>query len=70
MGTAELVELLRWPRFCDVAPGQIWAILLDERGYLPSISTTYRLLGAAGEVREPHAQAKHPARAHPELIAD
>ena len=68
--TAELLAVLRSPRFCDLAPAQVWAILLDEGRYLASISTMYRVLRASGEVRERRAQATHPARARPELMAD
>ena len=68
--TAELLAVLRSERFCDLAPAQIWAILLDEGTYLASISTMYRVLRASGEVRERRAQATHPARARPELMAD
>jgi putative transposase len=68
--TAELLALLRSPRFCDLAPAQVWAIALDEGLYLASISTMYRVLRACEEVRERRAQAKHPTRARPELMAD
>ncbi len=68
--TAELLAVLRSERFCDLAPAQIWAILLDEGRYLASISTMYRVLRAAGEVRERRSQATHPARTRPELMAD
>ena len=68
--TAELLAVLRSPRFADLAPAQVWAILLDEGRYLGSISTMYRVLRASGEVRERRAQATHPARARPELMAD
>jgi len=68
--TVELLGVLRSPRFCDLAPAQVWAILLDEGRYPGSISTMYRVLRASGEVRERRAQAKHPARARPELMAD
>ena len=68
--TAELLALLRSPRFCDLAPAQVWAVVLDEGRYLASISTMYRVLRACDEVRERRAQAKHPARARPELMAD
>jgi putative transposase len=68
--TAELLGLLRSARFCDLAPAQIWAVLVDEGRYLASISTMYRVLRAADEVRERRAQAKHPARARPELMAE
>ena len=68
--TAELLAVLRSPRFCDLAPAQVWAMLLDEGRYLASISTMYRVLRHWGEVRERRAQATHPARARPELMAD
>jgi putative transposase len=68
--TAELLAVLRSRRFRDLAPAQVWAILLDEGRYLASISTMYRVLRACDEVRERRAQAKHPARARPELMAD
>jgi len=68
--TAALLALLRSPRFCDLAPAQVWAIVLDEGSYLASISTMYRVLRACDEVRERRAQAKHPTRARPELMAD
>ncbi len=45
------------------------AVLLDEGIYLCSVSTMYRLLQARGEVRERRAQAAHPARVKPELVA-
>lgn len=44
--------------------------LLDEGRYLGSISTFYRLLRRAGEVRERRAQATHPATVKPELVAN
>ncbi len=68
--TAELLAVLRSARFADLAPAQIWAILLDEGRYLASISTMYRVLRSCGEVRERRAQATHPTRARPELMAD
>ena len=68
--TAELLALLRSPRFVDLAPAQVWAVTLDEGRYLASISTMYRVLRAHDEVRERRAQAKHPTRARPELMAD
>ena len=71
--SAEEVEAvlatLRSERFRDLAPAQVWAILLDEDCYLCSISTMYRSLRATGEVRERRAQAAHPTRARPELMA-
>ena len=58
------------PRFADKSPAQTWAVLLDEGRYLGSVSTLYRVLRANGEVRERRAQATHPARVRPELVAD
>ncbi len=48
----------------------MWATLLDEGVYLGSQSTFYRLLRQAGEVRERRAQATHPAKVKPELVAN
>jgi putative transposase len=56
-------------RFVDLSPAETWAILLDEGRYLGSVSTFYRLLRAAGEVRERRRQATHPAKVKPELVA-
>ena len=58
----ELLAVLDSPRFADKAPRQVWAILIDEGIYLASVSTMYRLLRKAGQVRERRAQAAHPAR--------
>ena len=64
-----LMDVLRSERFRDLAPAQVWAMLLDEDVYLASISTMYRLLRAHGELHERRAQATHPARTRPELMA-
>ena len=66
----ELLAILDSPRFQDKAPRQVWALLIDEGTYLASVSTMYRLLREAGQVRERRAQAANPARTKPELIAD
>ena len=66
----ELLAVLDSPRFADKAPRQVWALLIDEGVYLASVSTMYRLLREAGQVRERRAQAAHPARTKPELVAD
>jgi hypothetical protein len=65
-----VLAALRSARFADLAPAQVWATLLDEDCYLCSISTMYRCLRATGEVRERRAQAAHPTRARPELMAE
>jgi putative transposase len=64
-----ILDVLHSGRFVDRAPAQVWATLLDEGTYLGSESTMYRLLRADGEVRERRAQASHPPRAIPELVA-
>ena len=65
-----MVDVLNSERFCDLAPAQVWARLLDEDAtYLCSISTMYRLLRQRHEVRERRRIARHPAHVKPELIA-
>jgi putative transposase len=39
-----ILAVLRSAEFCDLAPAQVWARLLDDGIYLCSISTMYRLL--------------------------
>jgi putative transposase len=65
---AVLAEL-RSERFVDQAPAAVYAGLLDEGRYLCSERTMYRLLSAAGELRERRDQLRHPAYAKPELLA-
>ena len=64
-----IVEVLNEERFCDQAPAQVWATLLDEGTYLASVSTMYRLLRERHQVRERRAQARRPALIKPELLA-
>jgi putative transposase len=64
-----VLELLNSPRFCDDAPRQIWATLLDEGQYYCSVSTMYRILHSEHAVRERRDQLRHPAYARPELLA-
>lgn len=61
--------MLHSEEYCDLAPAQVWARLLDDGIYLCSISTMYRLLAAAGENRERRRQRTHPTRQRPELVA-
>jgi putative transposase len=65
-----ILDALHSDRFADLAPDEVWAILLDEGTYLGSVSTYYRVLREAGESRERRAQATHPAAVKPELAAD
>jgi putative transposase len=66
---AQVLAVLRHDDFVDKSPGQVWATLLDEGQYLCSEATMYRLLRQHGEVRERRAQATHPAKVKPELVA-
>jgi putative transposase len=65
-----VLAVLNSDRFADKSPAQVWAILLDEGIYLASVSSMYRVLRAADQVRERRAQAAHPPRVRPELVAD
>ena len=64
-----VLEVLHEDRFADLAPAQIYATLLDEKRYLCSERTMYRILAANDEVRERRAQLMHPQYAAPELLA-
>lgn len=62
-------DLVHEPRFVDLSLPQVWASALDEGNYLCSRSTMYRILGAAGEVRERRDQLRRPVYQKPELLA-
>lgn len=47
-----MLEVLHSERFVDRSPATVAATLLDEERYLASERTMYRLLAAAGELRE------------------
>ncbi len=64
-----ILDMLHSDRFTDLAPAEVWAILLDEGVYLGSQSTFYRLLRAASGTRDRRRQATHPAAVKPELAA-
>lgn len=65
----EVVAVLDSEEFCDLAPRQVWARLLDTGTYLCSVPMMYRLLAERGEVRERRRQARHPTHVKPELVA-
>jgi len=67
--TAEVLGVLRSPSYCELAPAQVWARLLDAGVYLCSIATMYRILRAVGESGERRRQRTHPAKKRPELLA-
>ncbi|MET7931841.1 IS3 family transposase [Streptomyces sp. NPDC005349] len=64
-----VLDVLHSPEFADMAPAEIYAVLLDRGVYLCSESTMYRLLRRHGEVGERRRQAVHPPRTVPELVA-
>jgi putative transposase len=65
----EVLETLHEPRFADLAPAEVYAMLLDEGRYLCSERTMYRILAANGEVRERRDQLRHMNHPRPELLA-
>jgi putative transposase len=65
----QVLDVLHEPRFVDLAPAEVCATLLDERRYLCSERTMYRILEANQEVRERRNQLRHPPYAAPELMA-
>ena len=64
-----VLDTLHSERFLDQSPGEVHATLLEDATYLCSVRTMYRVLAAAGEVRERRDQARHPAFVKPELVA-
>src|SRR4051812_33734308 len=65
-----VLDLLREPRFADLAPAEVYATLLDEGIYHCSIRTMYRILADHDEVRERRDQLRHPVYTRPELLAE
>jgi putative transposase len=65
-----VLQVLDSPEFADKSPGQVYAVLLDRGVYLCSEATMYRLLRERGQAGERRAQASHPAKKKPELMAD
>ena len=64
-----MLDVLHSERFVDAAPHQIYAALLDEKRYLCSVRTMYRILESEHEVRERRNQCRRPAYTKPELLA-
>lgn len=64
-----VLTTLHEPRFVDLAPGEVYAMLLDEGAYLCSERTMYRILAENQEIRERRNQLRHPKYAAPELLA-
>ena len=66
---AQVLGVLTGDRFVDKSVAQAWATLLDEGTYLCSMSTMHRILRTNSMAGERRAQATHPARTKPELVA-
>ena len=64
-----VLSVLNEERFCDQAPAEVYATLLDEGQYLCSERTMYRILKENDQVRERRDQLRHPSYAAPELLA-
>jgi putative transposase len=65
-----VLNILHEDRFIDKAPQEIYATLLDEKRYICSIRTMYRILEKEGEIKERRNQLIRPHYAKPELIAE
>jgi putative transposase len=66
---AQVLGVLTSERFVDKSVAQAWATVLDEGTYLCSMSSMHRILRANNVAGERRAQATHPARVKPELVA-
>ena len=64
-----VLAALTFERFSDQAPEQVYSALLDERIYLCSPRTMYRVLARNRAVRERRNQLRHPQYVKPELLA-
>ena len=64
-----VLEALLEPRFCEQAPAEVYATLLDEGRYLCAARTMYRILAENKEIRDRRDQLHHPSYARPELLA-
>jgi putative transposase len=66
---AEVRAVLNSERFCDAAPREVYATLLDEGEYYCHWRTMYRILEEHDEVHERRNQRRRPASIKPELRA-
>jgi putative transposase len=64
-----VLDHLHSERFCDKAPAEVYATLIDEGIYLCSIRTMHRILAQNGELKERRNQLRHPQYKKPELLA-
>ena len=66
---AQVLAVLHEPRFADQAPAEVYATLLDEKRFLCSERTMYRVLADNVEVRERRNQLRHPDHPMPVVHA-
>lgn len=64
-----MLSVLNRDRFCDLAPRQVYATLLDEGKYLCSWRTMYRILAGENQVRERRRGHSRRHYEKPELLA-
>jgi putative transposase len=64
-----VLDVLHADGFIDLAPGAVFARLLDLGTYLCSERTMYRILAENEEVKERRDQLRHPGYSKPELLA-
>ena len=64
-----VLDMLHADRFIDRAPREIYAALLDEKSYLCSVRTMYRILEKEGELKERRQQVSRPRYTKPEILA-
>ncbi len=64
-----VLGVLHEPRFVDLAPAEVFGMLLDEGRHLCSVRTMHRILAENEEARERRNQLRHPAYTKPELLA-
>jgi putative transposase len=65
----DVLDILHAERFIDKAPQEIYATLLDEKSYLCSVRTMYRILEKEGELKERRKQVSRPQYSKPEILA-
>jgi putative transposase len=65
----QVLDVLHSEPFADKAPAEIYATLLDQKRYLCSIRTMYRILEDQQEVRERRDQLRRPNYPKPQLVA-
>ena len=64
-----VLDVLNEPRFSDLAPAQVHAIVVDEGRYLCAVRTMHRILAENMQARERRDHLRHPLHTKPELLA-